>query len=113
IVAAVFPAGPGQPAARPFPTMSYGDAMLRYGTDRPDLRIDLELADYSACFAGTAFRVFADALAAGHRIRGLAVSGGGSTLSRRELDDLVGQATGAGARGLTWIRVGADGWPSA
>src|SRR5439155_20112212 len=91
---------------------TYAEAMLRYGTDRPDLRVDLELADFSTCFAGTSFRVFAEALAAGHRIRGLAAPGAGATLSRRELDELVGFATQQGARGLTWIRIGADGWQS-
>ena len=102
----------GRETPRPFPVLSYADAMLRYGTDRPDLRVGLELADFSECFAGTAFRVFADALAQGRRVRGLVAPGGGATLSRRELDDLVAFATGEGAGGLTWIRIGADGWQS-
>src|SRR4029077_16182074 len=63
-------------------------------------------------FSGTGFRVFAEALAAGHSIRGLAAPGGGAALSRGELDELVGFATGEGARGLTWIKIGADGWQS-
>src|SRR5207244_1685780 len=58
------------------------------------------------------FRVFAEALAAGNPIRGLAVPGGGAALSRREVDDLVGFATAEGAGGLTWIKIGADGWQS-
>jgi aspartyl-tRNA synthetase len=98
--------------ARPFPIVPYHEAMLRYGTDRPDLRVDLELADFSTCFAGTGFRVFAEALAAGHPIRGMVAPGGGATLARRELDELVGVATAEGARGLTWIKIGADGWQS-
>jgi len=102
----------GHATARPFPVLGYAEAMLRYGTDRPDLRVDLELADFSACFAGTGFRVFAEALAAGHPIRGLAAPGAGVTLSRRELDELVGFATAEGAGGLTWIKIGADGWQS-
>src|SRR4029453_16784874 len=64
------------------------------------------------CFPGTAFRVFAEALAQGRRVRGLVAPGGGSGLSRRELDDLVAFATVEGAGGLTWIRIGADGWQS-
>jgi hypothetical protein len=92
--------------------MSDADAMLRYGTDRPDLRVELELADFSECFADTGFRVFADALGRGDRVRGLVAPGGGATLSRRELDELVSFATGEGAGGLTWIRIGADGWQS-
>jgi aspartyl-tRNA synthetase len=112
MVADIFALVRGRPTPRPFPVLTYADAMLRYGTDRPDLRVGLELADFSPCFAGTGFRVFADALAAGNPVRGLAVPGGGAALSRRELDDLVGFATGEGARGLTWIRIGADGWQS-
>ena len=112
IIADIFASVRGRPTPRPMPVLSYQEAMLRYGTDRPDLRVALELGDFSACFAGTSFRVFAEALAAGSRVRGLAVPGAGGALSRRELDELVGFATTEGARGLTWIRVGADGWQS-
>jgi aspartyl-tRNA synthetase len=112
MVAALFSQVRGQPIPRPFPILSYADAMHRYGIDRPDLRVDLELDDFSPCFAGTQFRVFGEALAAGNRVRGLAAPGAGGVLSRRELDDLVGFATTEGARGLTWIRIGADGWQS-
>src|SRR5213080_4781975 len=112
MVAALFTEVRGRPTPRPFPVLRHAEAMLRYGTDRPDLRVDLELADFTACFAGTGFRVFAEALAAGNPIRGLAVPGGGAALSRRELDDLVGFATAEGAGGLTWIKIGADGWQS-
>jgi aspartyl-tRNA synthetase len=111
MIAEIFEAVRGRPTPRPFPIMTYADAMLRYGTDRPDLRVDLELADFSRCFEGTAFRVFADALAAGNRIRGMVAPGGGA-LSRKELDDLVAFAMGEGARGLTWIKIGTDGWQS-
>jgi aspartyl-tRNA synthetase len=112
MVARIFSAVRGREAPSPFPVLPYAEVMRRYGTDRPDLRVDLELGDFSACFAGTGFRVLAEALAAGNPVRGLLVPGGGAALSRRELDDLVGFATAEGARGLTWIRVGADGWQS-
>ena len=112
MIAEIFAAVRGRPVPRPFPILPYREAMLRYGTDRPDLRVDLELGDFSACFAGTGFRVFAEALAAGNPVRGLTAPGAGAALSRRELDELVGFATAEGARGLTWIRIGADGWQS-
>ncbi|HLY39267.1 MAG TPA: aspartate--tRNA ligase [Candidatus Binatia bacterium] len=112
MIADVFTAVRGHPTARPFPILTYAEAMLRYGSDRPDLRVDLELADFSDCFEGTGFRVFAEALGAGNRIRGLVAPGAGGTLSRRELDELVGFATQEGARGLTWIRIAEDGWQS-
>jgi aspartyl-tRNA synthetase len=111
MIADLFTAVRGRETPRPFPIMAYADAMARYGTDRPDLRVDLELSDFSDCFAGTGFRVFAEALAGGTRIRGLAVPGG-AQLSRKELDDLVGFATSEGARGLTWIKIQPDGWQS-
>jgi aspartyl-tRNA synthetase len=97
---------------RPLPVIPYDQALARYGTDRPDLRFGLEIRDLSAAFRGTAFRVFAEALERGVPIRAIAVPGGGAALSRRELDHLVELATGAGARGLVWVRVGSDGWQS-
>jgi aspartyl-tRNA synthetase len=112
MIADLFTVVRGRTTARPFPILSYHDAMLRYGSDRPDLRVDLELADFSPCFAGTGFRVFAEALGNGVAIRGLAAPGAGAALSRRELDELVGFATAQGARGLTWIKIGSDGWQS-
>ena len=111
LVAELFARVRGRAMRRPFPVLSWAEALARYGTDRPDLRVSLELRDLSDCFAGTQFRVFAEALGSGLRIRGLAVPGGGE-LSRRELDDLVEFARREGARGLTWIRVGSDGWQS-
>jgi len=111
MIADLFTVVRGRPTPRPFPVMSYDEAMRRFGTDRPDLRVDLELSDFSDCFAGTQFRVFAEALAGGTRIRGMAVPGG-AQLSRKELDDLVAYAVGEGARGLTWIKIQPDGWQS-
>jgi len=100
-----------EPAASPVPVLAYDDVMRRYGTDRPDLRVDLELDDYSTCFAGTSFRVFAESMARGNCVRGLCAPGGGA-LSRKELDDLVAVAVAEGAGGLTWIRVTEDGLQS-
>src|SRR5438128_4390441 len=112
MIAALFTQVRGRPTPRPFPVLRHAETMLRYGIDRPDLRVDLELADFTACFAGTGFRVFAEALAAGNPIRGLALPGGGAPRAPRQLDDLVGFATAEGAGGLTWIKIGADGWQS-
>jgi aspartyl-tRNA synthetase len=103
--------GGREPAVSPVPVLSHDDVMRRYGSDRPDLRVDLELDDYTECFADTSFRVFAESIARGNRVRGLCAPGGGA-LSRKELDDLVALAVAEGAGGLTWIRVTADGWQS-
>jgi aspartyl-tRNA synthetase len=97
---------------RPFPIVPYGEAMARYGTDRPDLRFGLEIQDLSAAFRGTGFRVFADALGRGVSVRGIVAPGAAAILSRRELDQLVELATAAGARGLVWVRITADAWQS-
>jgi aspartyl-tRNA synthetase len=100
------------PAVTPFPILRYDDVMRRYGIDRPDLRVDLELADFTSCFEGTKFRVFAEAIGNGRRVRGLVAPGAAAVLSRKELDDLVAFAVSQGAGGLTWIRSTAEGWQS-
>ncbi len=109
---AIFLESHGIDIPRPFPILRYDEALARYGTDRPDLRFGLEIQDLSAVFVSTAFRVFAEALAKGIAIRGIVVPGAGRTLSRRELDELVQLAIGAGARGLVWVRVTGAGWQS-
>jgi aspartyl-tRNA synthetase len=87
---------------RPWPRMTMGDALLRYGTDKPDLRYELEIADLGEVLAGTTARVFRSALDGGGVVRGLAVPGG-RDLSRRELDELAAIARGAGGAGLAWL----------
>jgi aspartyl-tRNA synthetase len=86
----------------PFSRLNIRDAYLRYGTDKPDLRYELEIADMGEALAGTEFRVFADVLAAGGVVRGLAVPGG-RDMARREIDELVTVARGAGGKGLFWL----------
>jgi aspartyl-tRNA synthetase len=86
----------------PFPRLRYSEAVDRYGTDKPDTRFGMELADLSEAFAGTGFRTFASVLEKGGSIRGFAAPGGAS-LSRAELDGLVTEAQSRGASGLVWI----------
>jgi aspartyl-tRNA synthetase len=92
----------------PFPRLAYADAMLRYGSDKPDLRLALEIVDLSPAFAATGFEAFARALAAGGVVRALRVPGG-SALSRRELDQLVEEARRRGAQGMAWMVAEAAG----
>ncbi|HLH70406.1 MAG TPA: aspartate--tRNA ligase [Candidatus Dormibacteraeota bacterium] len=87
---------------RPWPRLSMQEALLRYGTDKPDLRYGLEIADLSEVLAGTQARVFRAALEANGVVRGLAVPGG-RDMARRELDELVALAKGAGGSGLAWF----------
>ena len=93
----------------PFPRIPYDEMLARFGTDKPDLRYGMELADLADVFAGTGFNAFASVLATdGGAIKGLAAPGG-SELSRKELDQLVQDAKGRGAAGLVWLVVEADG----
>ena len=86
----------------PFPRLDMKDALLRYGTDKPDLRYALEIADLGDVLKDTQANVFKTALAEGGVVRGLAVPGG-KEMHRRELDDLATIAKGAGAKGLAWV----------
>ncbi|GAC1654105.1 MAG: aspartate--tRNA ligase [Candidatus Dormibacteraceae bacterium] len=87
---------------RPWQRMSHREALLKYGTDKPDLRYELEIADLGEVLAATQAQVFRKVLDAGGVVRGFAVPGG-SDLSRRELDELTVQAKGAGGQGLAWL----------
>ncbi|TMG27555.1 MAG: aspartate--tRNA ligase [Chloroflexi bacterium] len=86
----------------PFQRIDMQESLLRYGTDKPDLRYELEIADVSDALRGSGATVFRSALEAGGVVRCLAVPGG-KDMSRRELDELALLATGAGAKGLAWI----------
>jgi aspartyl-tRNA synthetase len=89
----------------PLERITYDEAMLRWGSDRPDRRIGMEIKQLNEIFEGTEFKVFADVVARGDVIRGIAVSG---TLPRKRLDELTEQAKRAGAGGLVWAVVEPD-----
>jgi aspartyl-tRNA synthetase len=85
------------------PRMPYAVAMEKYGIDRPDLRYGLEIEDVSRVFQGVEFGVTKGALAAGGRVRGIRVPGGGA-LSRKQQDELEAVAKAAGAMGLLRLK---------
>ncbi|CAB4807762.1 unannotated protein [freshwater metagenome] len=87
----------------PIPRMTYLDAMARYGSDKPDLRFELELVDCTSYFADTTFRVFQAPYV------GAVVMPGGADSPRRELDAWQDWAKARGAKGLAYILVSADG----
>jgi aspartyl-tRNA synthetase len=97
----------GREISIPFPRMSYADAMAKYGSDKPDLRVGMEICDLSAVFAGSPFTPFQGAVARGEAVRGLAVPGG-AAFSRKQLDDLTAQAKALGASGLVWARAAGE-----
>ncbi len=91
-------------AATPFPRMTYDEAMNRYGCDKPDLRIGLELCDLSDLATHAGFKVFRDAVEKGGCVKALRAPGL-SGLSRKEIDDLTAEAVARGAKGLAWMKV--------
>jgi aspartyl-tRNA synthetase len=92
----------------PFPRMTYDETMERYGTDKPDLRYGMELADLSDLVAGSAFRVFSNTVAEGGQVKGIAIPGC-AEYSRRQVDELTAFVEPYGARGLATIALRADG----
>jgi aspartyl-tRNA synthetase len=92
----------------PLPRLLYPEAMLRYGTDKPDLRYGLEIADVSDLAARTEFKVFRGTLESGGRVRGLNAKGAADRFSRKGLDELEQLVKRQGAKGLAWIKVEAD-----
>jgi aspartyl-tRNA synthetase len=93
---------------KPFPRLTYAEAMDRFGSDKPDIRFGLELRDASEVARTSEFKVFRGAVESGGSVRGIAVGNLGD-LSRRELDDLTAVAATGGARGLAHLRVEEDG----
>jgi len=94
----------------PFPRLSYDEAMLRFGTDKPDLRYGLEIADVSEAVRSSEFGVFRGAVEAGGVVRGIAVPGKAG-VTRGQVDELTGFARNFGAKGLAWLafEAGEDG----
>ena len=94
--------------SKPFPRLTYAEAMERFGTDKPDLRFGLELNDVSEVARSSEFRVFRGAVDSGGTVRGIAISGLGD-LTRREIDDLTAVASAGGAKGLAYLKVTDEG----
>ncbi|MEU5420977.1 aspartate--tRNA ligase [Streptomyces sp. NPDC001407] len=95
--------GNGRHVTSPFPRIPFREAMLKYGSDKPDLRAKLELVDVSGVFADSGFKAFA-----GKHVRALAVPDTAGQ-SRKFFDGLGEYAVEQGAKGLAWVRVGEGG----
>jgi aspartyl-tRNA synthetase len=102
VVAAVYESVKRVPLERPFTRMDYGEAMERYGTDKPDLRFELPMEELTGSFSSTAFGVFRKAFDGGGAVKGIALKG--KQLSRKDLDTAVETAKSLGAGGLIWMR---------
>lgn len=89
----------------PFPRISYADAMFRYGSDKPDLRVSLELTELTDLMQAVPFQVFRDAAQkTGGRVAALRIPGGGE-LSRKEIDEYTQFVGIYGAKGLAYIKI--------
>ena len=111
LVAEILQTVRGIEVPRPFPRLTFAEAMERFGSDKPDLRFGMELVDVSELFRGGEFQAFAQVTAAGGVVKALRVPGAGG-LSRKEGDDLVATAKTWGAKGLVWVKVSAEGFQS-
>jgi len=92
----------------PFPRLTYAEAMALYGSDKPDLRFGMKIVDVSDVASETEFKVFSEATRQGGVVRGLRAEGG-STFSRKDVDDLAAEAAVFGAQGLLPVWIESDG----
>jgi aspartyl-tRNA synthetase len=92
----------------PLPRLTYAVAMDRFGSDRPDTRFGMELADLSGVFGSSEFKVFAGALVSGGRVKGLCAKGAGDW-PRSRVDALNQIALDNGAKGLAWVAFASTG----
>jgi len=109
---AIFHKAKGIKIETPFKRMGHEEAMLKYGSDKPDTRFGLLLQDISHVFADSEFKVFSGAIKNGGIIKALKVEGKAGELSRKEIDDFTDTAKTLGAKGLAWIRVSEGEWQS-
>lgn len=93
---------------KPFPRLTWQEAMDTYGSDKPDLRFGMEIVDVGEVLKGTEFKVFADALQKNGVVRALKVEGG-AKFTRKEIDELTEVAKVYGAKGLAYIQLTAEG----
>ncbi|MHB8946110.1 MAG: aspartate--tRNA ligase, partial [Bacillota bacterium] len=102
LVAEVYDKVLGKKLPRPFPRMTWHQAMADYGSDKPDLRFGMKFIDLTEAVRGSGFRVFAEAAAAGGQVKAL-VAPGAATFSRKDIDGLTEFVKTYGAKGLAWM----------
>jgi aspartyl-tRNA synthetase len=92
----------------PLPRLKYADAMLKYGSDKPDLRYGLEIVDVGDIAAQTEFQAFKGTLETGGKVRALNASGAADKFSRKQIDELAEVVKRAGGKGCAWVKVEAE-----
>jgi len=112
LVCHIFKTVKGIDLPRPFPRLTYAEALEHYGSDKPDTRFGLELVNVSDLLKDSGFKVFSGAVAEGGIIKVLPIPGGNEAISNvriKPAGDLFKEATEAGAKGVAYIRVRDDG----
>jgi aspartyl-tRNA synthetase len=99
----------GTDIPKPFPRMTYKEAMDRYGSDKPDTRFGLELINVSDVVKQSGFKVFASAVENGGEVKAINVKGKAADYSRKDIDGLTEFTARYGAKGLAWMKVEAEG----
>ncbi len=102
LVAEVYEKALGRRLTRPFPRMTWHQAMADYGSDKPDLRLGMKFVDLTEAVRGSGFRVFAEAVAAGGQVKAV-VAPGAASFSRKDIDGLGEFVKTHGAKGLAWM----------
>lgn len=108
LVSYIFKTVKGIDVPRPFPRLTYGEAMAKYGSDKPDTRFGLELAEVSDIVKDSGFKVFSGAVKSGGIVKVLPIPGGNEAISNVRIKpggDLFKEAAAAGAKGIAYIRV--------
>ncbi|API89380.1 aspartate--tRNA ligase [Marinilactibacillus sp. 15R] len=100
----------GMEISRPFPRISYDEAMNRYGSDKPDTRFELELIELGDIVTNSDFKVFTSTIENGGVVKGLNVKGVAEKFSRKNIDALGEVASIYGAKGLAWMKVTQEGF---
>lgn len=108
LIVAIFQQTIGVTIQLPIQRLQYADAMLRYGSDKPDLRYGMEIVELTDWASTTQFKVFQETVAAGGKVRAICAKGAAEVYSRKKLDEATEFVKTFGAKGLAWIKVEAD-----
>jgi len=111
MIALLFKDLKGLEVQRPFPSLTWVEAMGRFGSDKPDMRFGLELVDFTDALRSCKAKVFAAAIERGGVVKGMRIPRG-NELSRKDLDDMTPYVATFGAKGIAWTRLTAEGWQS-
>lgn len=111
LIAALFKELKGIELKRPFQSVTWEEAMNRFGSDKPDLRFGLELKDFTEALRNSQFKVFSTVIQKGGVVKGICIPKG-DELSRKDLDDMTPFVATFGAKGVAWTKITEEGWQS-